>query len=200
MLESLAHLFKSPTVKPTDLPKEIDLTEGYLWLEVIVPNSFPQEAASFVILNHSVEKDLKRLVDKELFDYHIECRSILKTLKYMDNNLDKLFEKALVIKSQPAPVEKKQPSPNKGPLVVKMKETREREEKEKQKEKEREIERLKEQEKPKEKAPVLVQGSWTQDEQKKLEQAIVEFKDIKDAKEKWTKIAERVGKTMSKTK
>jgi len=187
-------------VKPTDLPKEIDLTEGYLWLEVIVPNNFPQEAASFVILNHSVDKDLKRLVDKELFDFHIECRSLLKTLKYMDNNLDKLFEKALVIKSQPAPVvvEKKQPSPNKGPLIVKMKETREKEEKEKLREKEREIERQKELEKPKEKAPVLVQGSWTQEEQRMLELAIVEFKDIKDAKEKWTKIGERVGKTMSK--
>jgi len=39
---------------------EIEIAEGYLWLEIIVPDKYPEEAASFVLLNHSISKDIKR--------------------------------------------------------------------------------------------------------------------------------------------
>lgn len=105
----------------------------------------------------------------------------MKTLKYMDNNLDKLFEKVQTLKNSGASIQRiQQDHLEKVSSPVK--------------EQKQEKEKVDEKEKEKEKAP----GGWTQELQKLLENAIVACKDIKDPKEKWQKIAERVpGKTMS---
>jgi len=54
------NFLKSPTTKPDDIIPEIEITEGYLWIEIIIPDKYPEEAASFVLLNHSISKDIKR--------------------------------------------------------------------------------------------------------------------------------------------
>jgi len=97
----------------------------------------------------------------------------------MDNNLDKIFEKAQALKNSGALIQATKPEQSQ-PEKVSSPVKEQKEEKEKEKEKEK------------------IQGGWTQELQKLLEKAIIEFKDIKDPKEKWQKIAEKVpGKTMS---
>jgi Myb-like DNA-binding domain. len=104
----------------------------------------------------------------------------------MDNNLDKIVQKILLdlariekLKSEPRAVE---------PKVKKENNTEEAHKpdgKEGQKQAQNQEEHKND-------------GEWTQELQTKLEKAIVKYKDIKDPKEKWQKIAEEVpGKTMN---
>ncbi len=118
-----------------------------------------------------------------MFEYHIECRSILKTLKYMDNFLDKIFEKVHIAKLKEDKLQALQAAQAAQALQqAKLEEAKPDPPKENTETKD---------EKP--------QPVWSQEQQKELEKAIITFKDIKDPKEKWQKIAENVtGKSMSK--
>ena len=93
----------------------------------------------------------------------------------MDNNLDKIFDKVKTIRSEELAA-----------LAAKLAER-------KIEQKPIKVEKKIEPNNTEKKDP-----AWSQEQQKGLEAAIILFKDVKDPKEKWQKIAEKIpGKTMS---
>jgi uncharacterized CHY-type Zn-finger protein len=81
----------TPTIRPEELTYDFQILEGYLWLEVIIGPTYPKDLPSFLLLNYSIPENFKRAFEKTLTDKFAETSKILNTLRYMDNNLDKIF-------------------------------------------------------------------------------------------------------------
>ena len=49
-----------PTARPEDVGEEIYSKERYVWLEILVPDKYPEETASFILVNPSLPGQFKR--------------------------------------------------------------------------------------------------------------------------------------------
>jgi len=190
----------TPTCRPVDLESDFEILEGYLWFEIIIGKKYPEDPASFLVLNHSIPTNFKRTFERILFDKFIETKKVFSTLRYMDNNLDQIFKMATNGTYTSSPDMSHQE-------IYKQDHMEELEQK---------FNRFLLNNKPPMKMndntdnangdkeadnSVTIEDKsldWSQDNQELLEKALVTFRDVKDPKEKWAKIAETVpGKTMS---
>ncbi|KAL4470191.1 hypothetical protein ABPG74_011802 [Tetrahymena malaccensis] len=85
-------IFFTPTCKKENLPINFDIIEGYFRLRIALDVKGAGANTQYQILNTSIPEEITDQLDDLLNNIHqSQGKSIFRTLKYFDNNMEKVF-------------------------------------------------------------------------------------------------------------
>ncbi|KAL4502291.1 hypothetical protein ABPG72_011878 [Tetrahymena utriculariae] len=85
-------IFFTPTCKKENLPINFDIIEGYFRLRIALDVKGAGANTQYQILNTSIPQEITDQLDDLLNNIHqSQGKSIFRTLKYFDNNMEKVF-------------------------------------------------------------------------------------------------------------